>query len=64
LQSENVYQAAYDSNWQNHSKELKQLICMIIMRAQQPVAVQAGFFGDLCLPTYNSVSQYTNKMTD
>jgi hypothetical protein len=23
--------------------------------------VKAGFFGDLCLPTYSSVSQYTNK---
>jgi hypothetical protein len=61
LQSESVHQAAYGCNWQNHSKELKQLICVIIMMAQRPVAVKAGFFGDLCLPTYSSVSQYTNK---
>uniref|UniRef100_A0A0U5A7I9 Putative odorant receptor 2 n=1 Tax=Reticulitermes speratus TaxID=60591 RepID=A0A0U5A7I9_9NEOP len=53
--SENVYQAAYGCEWQNHSKGLKQLICMMIMRAQCPVAVQAGFFGDLCLPTYSSL---------
>jgi 7tm Odorant receptor. len=57
LQSENVYQAAYDSGWQNHSKGLKQLIGMMIMGAQRPVAVQAGFFGELSLPMYNSVSQ-------
>jgi len=61
LQSESVYQAAYGSGWQNHSKGLKQLISVIIMMAQRPVALQAGFFGDLCLPTYSSVSQYTNK---
>ncbi|GFG28369.1 hypothetical protein Cfor_04252 [Coptotermes formosanus] len=53
--SENVYQAAYGCEWQNHSTGLKRLICMIIMRAQHPAAVQAGFFGDLCLPTYSSL---------
>jgi hypothetical protein len=30
---------------------------LIIMRAQRPVAVQAGLFGDLCLPTFGSVSR-------
>ena len=28
---------------------------MIIMRSQQPVAIQAGLFGALCLPTFGTV---------
>jgi hypothetical protein len=57
-QSENLYQDAFDSDWESNSNEAKQLIYMIIMRAQRPVAVQAGIFGDLCLPTFGSVSRY------
>jgi hypothetical protein len=56
-QSESVYQDAYDSGWQDLCKEPKQFVCMIIMRAQRPVAVQAGLFGDICLPTFSSVSR-------
>jgi hypothetical protein len=56
-QSEHIYQAAYDSDWESNSNEAKQLISMFIMRAQRPVAVQSGLFGDLCLPTFGSVSR-------
>ena len=55
-QSQNLHQAAFDSDWQANSNEVKQLVRLIIMRAQRPVAVQAGLFGDLCLPTFGSVS--------
>ena len=57
LQSQNVHEAAYDSDWQANSNEAKQLIRLIIMKAQRPVAVQAGLFGDLSLPTFSSVSR-------
>ncbi|XP_023727560.1 odorant receptor 67a-like [Cryptotermes secundus] len=53
--SEDVYQAAYGCQWQDLSNGTKQLICMIIMKAQSPVALRAGFFGDLCLPTFSSL---------
>jgi hypothetical protein len=56
-QSELVYQAAYECEWEDHCKGVKQLVCMIIMRAQRPVAVRAGIFGELSLPTYSSVSR-------
>jgi hypothetical protein len=56
-QSQNLHEAAYDSDWQANSNEAKQLVRLIIMRAQRPVAVQAGLFGDLCLPNFGSVSR-------
>jgi len=56
-QSQNLHHAAYDSDWHTNSDEAKQLVRWIIMRAQRPVAVQAGLFGDLCLPTFGSVSR-------
>jgi len=57
LQSQNVHEAAYDSDWQANSNEAKQLIRLIITMAQRPVAVQAGLFGDLSLPNFSSVSR-------
>ncbi|PNF40575.1 hypothetical protein B7P43_G06758 [Cryptotermes secundus] len=54
--SQRVHQAAYDCDWQNNCNGAK-FICMIIMRAQRPVAVRAGLFGNLCLPTFSSVSR-------
>ncbi|GFG30155.1 hypothetical protein Cfor_07729, partial [Coptotermes formosanus] len=59
--SQNLHQAAYESDWQSNCNEAKHLICMIIAQAQRPVAVQAGLFGDLCLPTFGSVSRYRFK---
>lgn len=56
-QSQRVHQAAYACDWQNNCNGTKKLICMIIMRAQRPVAVRAGLFGDLCLPTFSTVSR-------
>ncbi|XP_033611727.1 odorant receptor coreceptor-like [Cryptotermes secundus] len=52
--SQRVHQAAYDCDWQNNCNGAK-FICMIIMRAQRPVAVRAGLFGNLCLPTFSSL---------
>jgi len=60
-QSQNLYQAAYDSEWHTTSNEAKQFVRLIIMRAQRPVSVQAGLFGDLCLPTFRSVSRCRYK---
>jgi hypothetical protein len=56
-QSARVYQDAYGCEWQDLCRGEKRLICMIIMRGQRPVAVHAGLFGDICLPTFSTVSR-------
>jgi hypothetical protein len=56
-QSQNLQQAAYDFDWHTNSNEVKQLVRLIIMRSQRPVALQAGLYGDLCLPKFGSVSR-------
>ncbi|KAJ4433947.1 hypothetical protein ANN_16266 [Periplaneta americana] len=53
--SESVFYAAYGCEWQEHSRDVKTCIGMMIMRAQKPVGVQAGLFGDICLPTFGSL---------
>ncbi|XP_069700525.1 odorant receptor 10-like [Periplaneta americana] len=53
--SESVLYAAYGCEWQEHSRDVKTCIGMMIMRAQKPVGVQAGLFGDICLPTFGSL---------
>jgi hypothetical protein len=55
-QSEEVFNAAYDSDWYNQSGRYKYFTRMLIMRAQRPVRLTAGRFGTLSLPLFSSVS--------
>ena len=50
-----MFNAAYESEWELMPRDVKRSIGLIIMRAQQPVSVNAGLFGSLCLPTFGMV---------
>ncbi|PSN30186.1 Odorant receptor 53 [Blattella germanica] len=56
-QSENVYKAAYGSDWYNQSKYYKQTTRMMIMRAQKPVKITAGLFGPVSMPLFAYILQ-------
>ncbi|KAJ4451003.1 hypothetical protein ANN_02439 [Periplaneta americana] len=56
-QSEEVHNAAYNSDWYGYSDSVKISIKMIIMRAQRPMQITAGKFGTVSWPLFASVSK-------
>ncbi|XP_069696751.1 odorant receptor 4-like [Periplaneta americana] len=57
-----VQQVAYGCNWYHRATSFKQLLGLVIMRAQKPVRLTAGMFYDVSLTTFtqmlNSVYTY------
>ncbi|KAL1488316.1 hypothetical protein ABEB36_014794 [Hypothenemus hampei] len=47
VQSTNIANAVYESNWMNQSKEIKQLLFFILERAQKPLSLRIGSFGPM-----------------
>jgi hypothetical protein len=52
-----VFNAVYESDWDNQSQQYKFYTSMMIMRGQKPVKITAGRFGTLSLPLFASVSE-------
>jgi hypothetical protein len=59
FQSGDMFFAAYESDWYDKPPLFKNLLRIIIARAERPVKAKAGLIGTIDLPLFATVRQLT-----
>jgi hypothetical protein len=57
MQSASVTDSASNTQWYNHTTKFKKMLQMVIMRAQHPSIILAGFFNPITMEHFKNVSQ-------
>nr|QWT83549.1 odorant receptor 50 [Eucryptorrhynchus scrobiculatus] len=66
VQSYNIANAVYESNWMDQSEPMKKLLFILLMRAQKPLSIDVGPFrpmnNEAALMTMKGAYTYANVM--